>query len=328
MGATGKNKEDEVVTQVPENNNGAPNTATTDTTEGGINNAQGIWGGPRAAAKANIQASSNALTAAGTAATSAEEEWKRNINNGLSLRENLVNEQKPQRKEDAEKMARRSAIIKGVGDLLSALTVGIHGYGKNGAGVVPTLSSNSPLKDIDKLNELQAEYLKRKEAWDELVRNTEIAKADSATELSKYAYEKALAKMASAQKDYKAAVEGLDKINEAETTHAAEMEKIDAKAAHDEELEKQKHQNRKEITDKKEAGANARAEKAAEAQKEAQKGAWRNFAQNEFKGDAYHKWTPIEKNAVYDFIELGMTFSEAVQEVEKYRESVNNDGNK
>lgn len=328
MGATGKNKEDEVVTQVPDNNNGTPNTASTDTTEGGINNAQGIWGGQRAAAEATVKALSDAVTAAGANLTTAEKDYNDKYNSAISLRENLVNEQKPQRKEDAEKMARRSAIIKGVGDLLSALTVGIHGYGKNGAGVVPTLSSNSPLKDIDKLNELQAEYLKRKEAWDELVRKTAIDKADSATEQSKYAVDKALAKMASAQEAYNAAVEGLNKINEDETKYYAEMGKIGVKAALDEELEKQKHQNRKEITNIEEAGANARAEKAAEAQKEAQKKAWRNFAQNEFKGDAYHKWTPTEKNAVYDFIELGMTFSEAVQEVEKYRESVNNDGNK
>lgn len=77
----------------------------------------------------------------------------------------LLEEQKPTYDYDREKRERNKATIKALGDVLSAVTAGAHAYGKNGAGVVPTLASNSPYKEIEKINKMQEEYRKRNEAW-------------------------------------------------------------------------------------------------------------------------------------------------------------------
>lgn len=77
----------------------------------------------------------------------------------------LLEEQKPTYDYDREKRERNKATIKALGDVLSAVTAGANAYGKNGAGVVPTLASNSPYKEIEKINAMQEEYRKRNEAW-------------------------------------------------------------------------------------------------------------------------------------------------------------------
>ena len=77
----------------------------------------------------------------------------------------LLEEQKPTYDYDREKRERNKATIKALGDVLSAVTAGANAYGKNGAGVIPTLASNSPYKEIEKINTMQEEYRKRNEAW-------------------------------------------------------------------------------------------------------------------------------------------------------------------
>lgn len=77
----------------------------------------------------------------------------------------LLEEEKPTYDYDREKRERNKATIKALGDVLSAVTAGANAYGKNGAGVVPTLASNSPYKEIEKINTMQEEYRKRNEAW-------------------------------------------------------------------------------------------------------------------------------------------------------------------
>lgn len=77
----------------------------------------------------------------------------------------LLEEQKPTYDYDREKRERNKATIKALGDVLSAVTAGAHAYGKNGAGVVPTLAENSPLTEIEKINTMQEQYRKQNEAW-------------------------------------------------------------------------------------------------------------------------------------------------------------------
>ena len=85
--------------------------------------------------------------------------------NKQSVVKALMQEQKPVYDYDAEKREKNKAAIKALGDVFSAITAGAHAYGKNGAGVVPTLAENSPLKEIEKINAMQEQYRKQNEAW-------------------------------------------------------------------------------------------------------------------------------------------------------------------
>ena len=122
----------------------------------------------------------------------------------------LLEEQKPVRKEDDEKKLRNRAIIKGLGDLVGAVASGAHAFGKRGMGYVPTLATSSPLKDIEKLNALQDEYLKRKEAWKALDLKIRMGEVDANTTEAQAAYSNAIERMKDAQKAYKDAVKDYD----------------------------------------------------------------------------------------------------------------------
>lgn len=134
----------------------------------------------------------------------------------------LLEEQKPVRKEDEEKKLRNRAIIKGLGDLVGAVASGAHAFGKRGAGVVPTLATSSPLKDIEKLNALQEEYLKRKEAWKALDLKIRMGEIDTNTEEAQAAYNKALERMKDAKVAYK---DALDDYATADTDYRKDMTK-------------------------------------------------------------------------------------------------------
>ena len=122
----------------------------------------------------------------------------------------LLEEQKPVRKEDEEKKLRNRAIIKGLGDLVGAVASGAHAFGKRGMGYVPTLATSSPLKDIEKLNALQDEYLKRKEAWKALDLKIRMGDVDAESAEAQAAYSNAIERMKDAQKAYKDAVKDYD----------------------------------------------------------------------------------------------------------------------
>lgn len=142
----------------------------------------------------------------------AEEKLKKASENKTSVYQAILEEQKPVRKEEEEKMLRNRALIKGFGDVASAIASGVHAYGKRGAGVVPTLAENSPLKDIEKLNALRAEYLKRKEAWKALDMKLRMSDADAKSTEAKEAYKNALERMKDAQKVYQDALTDYDTL--------------------------------------------------------------------------------------------------------------------
>lgn len=99
--------------------------------------------------------------------------------NKQSVIKALMQEQKPVYDYDAEKKEKNKATIKALGDVFSAITAGAHAYGKNGAGVVPTLAENSPLKEIEKINAMQEQYSKQNEAWKALDINWRAQEEDA-----------------------------------------------------------------------------------------------------------------------------------------------------
>lgn len=177
--------------------------------------ASSVWGVP-------IQRKGEEVAAAETAVSKLEEEAataKRRLqeakaSHGSFLR-SLLEEQKPVRKEDEEETLRRRAIIKGVGDLVGTIASGAIAYGNKGMGIVPTLASSSPLKDIERLNALQQEYQQRKEAWDAL--DLHLRKAEAESQLADISEEAARANEAAqnARAAYGDAIKGYEEAQDA-----------------------------------------------------------------------------------------------------------------
>ena len=169
-----------------------------------------VWGGTLSRRNAEIEKAAEKMTAIDAERKAAEEAMTKARANESSFLKALLEEQKPVRKEDEEKKLRNRAVIKGLGDLVGAIATGVHAYGKRGAGVVPTLASSSPLKDIEKLNALQDEYLKRKEAWKALDLKIRMGEIDAENANAKEAYQTALERMKAAQTAYDNAVKGYE----------------------------------------------------------------------------------------------------------------------
>lgn len=169
-----------------------------------------MWGGELTRRQAEIEKAAEQMTAIDAERKAAEEAMTKARANESSFLKALLEEQKPVRKEDEEKKLRNRAIIKGLGDLVGAIAAGAHAYGKRGMGYVPTLASSSPLKDIEKLNALQEEYLKRKEAWKALDLKIRMGEIDGENANAKAAYQTALERMKAAQAAYDKAVKGYE----------------------------------------------------------------------------------------------------------------------
>lgn len=199
-------------------------TEETTTTEEATTNptlydyAARVWGVPvqrKAQEVANARVEKEALDEVAAETKRRLEEAKKNHSSFLSA---LLEEQKPKYDEDAEKKLRRRAIIKGFGDLVGAVASGAHAFGKRGMGVVPTLSTTSPLKDIEKISEMQSEYKKRMLYWRAL--DVEMRKAAEDAKLAGMTKEAAEAEKAAylAKSKHDDAVKGYeeaqDKLNE------------------------------------------------------------------------------------------------------------------
>lgn len=99
--------------------------------------------------------------------------------NKRSIMKALLAKQKPEYDEDRAKRIRNNAIIQSFGDMMNAATRGYFAYRPQGAGVYPKISENSPLKNIEELNRMREEYLKRNEAWKNLGYEIEAGEADA-----------------------------------------------------------------------------------------------------------------------------------------------------
>lgn len=169
-------------------------------------NLMQLWGGTLNRKQSAIKSSAGQMTALDKERKEAEEKLAKARENKSNFLATLLEEQKPVRKEDEEKKLRNRAIIKGLGDLVGAIAAGAHAYGKRGMGYVPTLAISSPLKDIEKLNALQDEYLKRKEAWKNLDLKIRMGDIDAESAEAQAAYTNAVERMKDAQKRYDDAV--------------------------------------------------------------------------------------------------------------------------
>jgi hypothetical protein len=165
-------------------------------------NLMQLWGGTLNRKQSAIKGAAEQMTALDKERKEAEEKLAKARESKSNFLATLLEEQNPVRKEDEEKKLRNRAIIKGLGDLVGAIAAGAHAYGKRGMGYVPTLATTSPLKDIEKLNALQEEYLKRKEAWKALDMKIRMGDVDAEGAEAQAAYANAVERMKDAQKRY------------------------------------------------------------------------------------------------------------------------------
>lgn len=173
-----------------------------------------VWGVRLQGKKDAIESAAGALSGVAKEAEESRAAMERAKARQGSFLHSLLEEQRPVRKEDEEKRLRNRALVKGFGDLVSAITAGVNAYGKKGAGVVPTLASNSPLKDIEKLNAMQDEYMQRKEAWEALNLRMRMDEENAKVTDAQNAYARSLERMAAAQSNYDNAVEGYEQTME------------------------------------------------------------------------------------------------------------------
>lgn len=144
------------------------------------------------------------------------EAFKRADGEGRAMLLNIMKEAEPKKDEDEEKRLRTLAKVQAWGDMLGALTSGVvANTGRYGKGYIPYLPSGSALSSIDKINEMQDEYAKRKLEWDGNMLNfrlgQEQAKIDAAKALATAAQSKADAKAKEAEDAYADALDAADR---------------------------------------------------------------------------------------------------------------------
>lgn len=127
---------------------------------------------------------------------------------GIFVRD-LVEEQKPVYDEERDKKLRNRAMIQSLGDMLNAATRGYFAYRDKGAGVVPKIADNSPLKNLEEINRMQEEYRKRREAWKTLdmtlrkgEEDAKLAAAEAVAEAAATQYKDDIKRRDDAVKDY------------------------------------------------------------------------------------------------------------------------------
>ena len=135
---------------------------------------------------------------------------------GRAMLLNIMQEAEPKKDEDEEKRLRTLAKVQAWGDMLGALTSGVvANTGRYGKGYIPYLPSDSALSSIEKINEMQDEYAKRKLEWDGNMLNfrlgQEQAKIDAAKALATAAQSDAVAKAKEADDAYADALDAADR---------------------------------------------------------------------------------------------------------------------
>lgn len=93
-----------------------------------------------------------------------------------SILSTLVEDSKPKYDEKAEKRLRWRGIINSLGNMLSAAASGVFAFKDGGQGLTP-MALSEPMKDINKISEMQEKYQRERKAWQDLDFKVRQAKA-------------------------------------------------------------------------------------------------------------------------------------------------------
>lgn len=84
-----------------------------------------------------------------------------------SILSTLVEDSKPKYDEKEEKRLRWRGIINSLGNMLSAAASGVFAFKDGGQGLTP-MALSEPMKDINKISEMQEKYQREHKAWQDL----------------------------------------------------------------------------------------------------------------------------------------------------------------
>jgi hypothetical protein len=156
------------------------------------------------------------------------------VRNQRSIFASLVREQEPVYDNNKEDILRKRAIVKSLGDMLSAASSGYFAYRKGGQGRTP-MALSDPMQEVNKISEMQEVYNEERKAWQDLnarMRQSEAEYAAVAADALLTKEEAKLAEMKKQQNDlftrskenYEDAVDSYYDAIEAEEKAAKDME--------------------------------------------------------------------------------------------------------
>lgn len=169
----------------------------------------------------------------------------------------LWQKQKPVYDEDRAKRVRNNAIIQSFGDMMNAALRGYFAFRPQGAGVYPNISENSPLKNIEELNRMREQYLKRNEEWKNLGYEIEASEAEAKVKAAESLATLMDAEYKEALKRGENAEEALQSVYEAAIKAQYEGNKAIATALGKEEAEARRDARAKDAQDRADARAAA-----------------------------------------------------------------------
>lgn len=172
------------------------------------------------------------------------------IQNGTSLVLDMLKESKPEYDEAKAKRLRNRAIVQSLGDMLSAVAMGAHAYGKKGAGYVPKMAESGHMQSLAEVDKMRDEYLKRGEEWKNLELNWKKAQADAKIAAEEKLLTKEEEKLATAtskaESTRKAYADLLNAWKKMVADYYIDMDKEKWTAANAQERDKQNHEYRME----------------------------------------------------------------------------------
>lgn len=170
------------------------------------------------------------------------------IQNGTSLTLTMLEDRKPKYDETKEKRLRNRAIVQSLGDMLSAVAMGAHAYGKKGAGYVPKMAESGHMQSLAEVDKMRDEYLKRGEKWKNLELNWKKAQADAKIAAEEKLLTKEEEKLATAKSKAeatsKAQADLFNAWNQMVIDYYIDMDKEADKDAKAQERDKQNHEYR------------------------------------------------------------------------------------
>lgn len=128
-----------------------------------------------------------------------------------SILSTLVEDSKPKYDEKAEKRLRWRGIINSLGNMLSAAASGVFAFKDGGQGLTP-MALSEPMKDINKISEMQEKYQRERKAWQDL--DFKVRQAQASGDVA--AAEALLSKEEAVARDLQSSYDGyVQKANEA-----------------------------------------------------------------------------------------------------------------
>lgn len=154
-------------------------TKVSEETPTGIDKAEQLYKGLGDSLGKQYEAELSAIQAQEAAVQEQKKKTDTAIKNGTSLTLAMLEDRKPKYDEAKAKRLRNRAIVQSLGDMLSAVAMGAHAYGKKGAGYVPKMAESGHMQSLAEVDKMRDEYLKRGEEWKNLELNWKKAQADA-----------------------------------------------------------------------------------------------------------------------------------------------------